>query len=153
MTTQVSVMDVGSGASGALLRIQRALVIRFAEFVVDEAGIRAAFQRYGLPVPNPPPDPVLYDEPRAGMPSYFRLGNASIDIETGSGRLLWSIDQEIEAHVDPIRGRASALAMGDVIERAFAPRRPEHDPMDHPHSGIGLYLEPWLTEAALTLPN
>ena len=148
MTTRFS----GSGASGALLRVQRALVIRFADYVGGAAGMQEAFSRYGLRPLDPLPHPVLYDEPRSGMSSYFRLGNASVDVETGSGRLLWSIDQEIEAHADPVRGRAVALAMGDLIELAFAPRRPEHDPVDHPHSGTGVYLESWLTEVALTLP-
>lgn len=141
--------DMGTGASGALLRLQRAMVTRFASFAAGAEGIEDAFARYGIPVPNPPPDPVLYDEPRSGSPAFFRIGNASVDVETGDDRLLWSISQEIEAHVDPVRGRAAVLAMGDVIERAFAPRSP--DTGDH---GLpGLRVEEWLGHAALSLPD
>lgn len=148
-----TVNDAGVGASGVLLLVQRSLVRRFSEFAAGEDGIEEAFRRYGLEVPVPAPDPRLYDEPRAGSPAFFRLGDASVTVETLSGTLIWTIDQELEAHVDPVRGRASALAMGDVIERAFRPRSPEVDPEDAPHSGIGLYLEPWLALGSLSLPE
>lgn len=130
-----------SGSSGALLQIQHALVSRFNAFASGPSGVVATFARYGLEVPLDPPPVRLYDEPPAGFPSYYRIGNASVDIETGDGRLLWSIDQELEVHVDPVRGRASALVMGDVLERAFEPTVPGD-------SGA-LLKESWLQAPAL----
>ena len=139
-----------SGVSGAMLQIQASLVNWFHRFAIDEdVGVAATLGWYGLEAPTDPPPVTLYDEPPAGLASFYRIGNASVDIETGDGRLLWSIDQELEAHVDPVRGRAAVLAMSDVLERAFAPTRPTVDP----HRGIGLYLEQWLNYANLTLPD
>ena len=139
----------GSGASGALLLVQRSLVRRFRDFIASVGGMEEAFDRYQVPLPTPLPDAELYDEPRAGSPAFFRLGDASVEVETSSGRILYIIAQEIEAHVDPVRGRASALAMGDVIERAFAPTRPGDDL----HAPGSLPLEPWLSHGALTIPG
>ena len=143
-----SVADPGGGASGALLRLQHALVQRFAAYCAGD-GIQEAFDRYCLNVDMAAmPAPMLYDEPPAGLGSFFRIGNASVDVETRSGNLLWSISQEIEAHIDPVRGRAAALAMGDVIERAFRPAVPTLAG----HGVPGLRVEPWLEQAALAIP-
>lgn len=140
-----------SGSAGAVLRLQRALVNRFSTYANDADNIEAIYTAYGLLPPTPPPAPRLYDEPPAGVASYWRLGDASTEIETGSGRLLWIVDQEIESHADPVQGRAVALVMSDIVERAFLARQVEIDPMDHPHQGAGLYLDAWAAPDALVL--
>lgn len=140
------------GASGALLRIQKALVSRFTTYV-SAIDLPGRFAMYNLLVPDPLPSLTMFDEPRAGISNYFRIGDASCSVETGADRLLWSISQDIEAHVDPVRGRALVLVMGEIIELAFEPRHPDIGPPDDPHGGIALRLEPWLTRAELALPD
>ena len=145
----VSGSDPRLSPSQALLRIQSALVSRFAAVVGGPSGVLDAFVDAGVPVPDPQPDPILYDEPPSGVSSsYWRLGTASVQVETRAGGVYWEIDQEIEAHVDPVRGRAAALVMGDLMERAFAAGQTIGAP---PHTTPGLDRDPWMGPAALAL--
>ncbi len=144
-TQDDTVEDPGAGASGALLRVQRALVARFNAFVAGGEGVQDAFARYGLSLPKDErPRPMLFDEVPAGEASFWRIGDASIGYEIGTGLDIYRITQDIEAHVDPVRGRATALAMGDVIERAFAPT-------DYPRGRDEPEAEPWIVRNALAL--
>ena len=133
-----------AGASQALLRVQHALVERFDRYAAGHEGLRATFRHLGLS--DYLPSPRLYDEPPAGGAAFFRLGEASIDYETASGIHLWTISQEIEAHIDPVRGRAAVLAMADVIERAFEPQLYRAGPPNGESEP-----ETWLTHANLSL--
>ena len=140
------------GSSGALLFVQSALVRHFAAVLTASPVIVNAYSSFHLHPPYPAPDPVLYDEPRAGQVSYFKLGDAAVEVETHSDWLLWSIEQEIAAYTDTVRGRAGALVMGDLIERVFCPSVVEDDSMTVPHGGPALPREPWLREGFLILP-
>lgn len=139
------------GASGALLFVQSALVRHFAA-TVSPAYITAVYNSFHLGQPSPPPAPRLYDEPSVGAVSYFKLDDASIEFEIHSTFLLWTIEQEISAYTDTVQGRAGALVMGDIIERAFCPQMSEDDSMTVSHGGPALSLEPWLRQGFLTLP-
>lgn len=108
-----------TGATGALLQVQRALVMRFQDFIDGPSGLDATLARYRLSAPDIPHQ--LYDEVPAGLPSFYRIGSADIEYLSGQVTPVWSIDQDIEAHIDPVRGRALVLAMADVIENAFPP--------------------------------
>ena len=147
----VSGSDPGVGASQALLRVQRALVARFAAFVGGPDGVQDAFEAAGISLPaSDMPPAMLFDEPRSGRPaSYWRLGDASITIETRAGGVLWEITQDIEAHVDPVRGRAAALVMGDLMERAFAAEQTIG--VGPPHGDLGLDRDAWMRPEALAL--
>ena len=108
-------------ATGALLRVQQALVTHFAEFSAGSTGLVTTLHDFGLALPSPLPPLLLYDEPPAGLHTYYRIGNAAIDYEAGNAATLWSIDQDLEVYSDPVRGRAQVLALADVLERAFLP--------------------------------
>ena len=134
-----------AGVSDALLRIQRAMVARFADFAAGHQGVRATFESRGIPLPESLPEPRLYDEVPSGSAAFFRLGEATVDYETGSGQATWVISQDVEAHIDPVRGRVAALAMGDVLERAFEP---------HVYPAPGTREpEPWVTRMNLVLAD
>ena len=143
------------GAAGALLFVQYALVKWFLQYLGDDPAqkIADAFRAFHIRPLDPPPDPILYDEPRAGTVNFFRIGNASVDVEVETTRVMYTIDQEIEAYCDPVRGRAAVLVMGDLIEKAFAPSVPVIDVPHVPHGGPGIPLEPWLRPSALALPS
>ena len=124
----------------ALLRVQFMMVKQFNLFAARRAEVADDFKTFGLidtleyynlDMPTPEIQPRLYDEVPAGVVAFYRFGDASIDYLSGENPI-WSIQQDIESHVDPVRGRALVVAMADVFERAFAPTNRVDEPLFHP---------------------